>query len=297
MLLQRITRILAYVKAKGPRQAAVKACQKSGLARVIPQTLRRAVDAGKTGVLTYRCNICGNIARTKVVALKREEASCSSCGSTVRMRAIVRLLSLELFGESLALLDFPERPDITGMGMSDWEEYARPLSRKLNYTNTFYHQEPKLDITSIDPRLEGTLDFLISSDVFEHVEPPVSRAFQNARRLLKPGGVFVFTVPYAKSGCTVEHFPELHLYDILKHDETYLLRNRTKDGREQCFDNLVFHGGPGATLEMRVFSESSLKDEFAGAEFYDVRICDEPDFDHGIYWSQDCSLPIVARIT
>ncbi|MGH9903496.1 MAG: hypothetical protein ACRD68_16940, partial [Pyrinomonadaceae bacterium] len=79
------------------------------------------------------------------------------------------MLSTELFGESLALTDFPERRDISGIGMSDWDGYAAPLALKLGYQNTYYHQEPKLDITSIEPALESTLDFIISSDVFEHV--------------------------------------------------------------------------------------------------------------------------------
>ena len=35
--------------------------------------------------------------------------------------------------------------------------------------------------------------------------------------------------------------------------------NWTADGRIETFDDLVFHGGPGSTLEMRVFSEDALR--------------------------------------
>jgi len=52
------------------------------------------------------------------------------------MRAIVHLLSTELFGESYILRDFPVRPDIRGIGLSDWDGYAGGLPHKLNYTNT-----------------------------------------------------------------------------------------------------------------------------------------------------------------
>jgi hypothetical protein len=37
------------------------------------------------------------------------------------------------------------------------------------------------------------------------------------------------------------------------------LINRTVDGRTQTYKDLCFHGGEGATLEMRLFSLPSLK--------------------------------------
>ena len=59
-------------------------------------------------------------------------------------------------------------------------------------------------------------DFIIASDVFEHIAPPVSRAFVNARRLLKPGGVMIFSVPFSLEADTVERFPELFDYRLLE---------------------------------------------------------------------------------
>jgi len=250
------------------------------------------------GSLEFKCNVCGQACKTEISELGRERASCPVCGSTVRMRAIVHLLSRELYGESLTLPDFPVRPDIRGMGLSDWEGYAVPLAHKLNYINTHYQQEPRLDITDIDPALSGTLDFLISSDVFEHVAPPVSIAFANAAKLLKPGGVMIFTVPYFASGATKEHFPDLHEYEISQKGGRYVLVNVTEDGRKQLYEDLVFHGGEGFTLEMRMFSRSSLLDAFSEAGFNKVKIHHEPDFIHGIYWHEwheEGGLPITAR--
>lgn len=180
--------------------------------------------------------------------------------------------------------------------MTDWAGFAVPLAEKLDYTNTFYHKEPKLDILNIDPRMEGTLDFLLSSEIFEHIPPPVSRAFVNARRLLKPGGVMIFTVPYTLKPQTVEHFPELHDFTIVRDGGEYLLKNITPDGREQEYRNLKFHGGPGSTLEMRVFSENGLREEFAKAGFGSVTIYGTPNFDYGIYYKESWSLPMSARI-
>lgn len=248
----------------------------------------------KFGILSYRCNICGNACETKIKELGRETASCPSCNSSVRMRSLVYLLSIEFFGQPLALPDFPARPDITGIGLSDWEGYANPLSKKLSYKNTFYHKEPRLDITNVSPLLAGTLDFLIASDVFEHIPPPVSTAFENACKLLKPEGVFIFTVPYTRYGKTDEHFPDLYEYQITDIGGGCILRNITKDGREQVFENLTFHGGHGSTLEMRLFSESALIKEFEKAGFQCITMHEDPYFEFGIYWNTIC-LPVTAR--
>lgn len=248
------------------------------------------------GSLSFRCNICGQQSIVKVDELRREGPSCKTCGSSMRWRSIIFVLSMELFGESLTLSEFPTGLNISGVGMSDWDGYARGLARKFNFKNTHYHKEPKLDITSIDPALEGAFDFVISSDVFEHVIPPVSIAFKNARRLLKPNGVVVLTVPYKKDGTTVEHFPDLHDYQILEKNGHHILRNTTKEGIEQIFENLIFHGGAGSTLEMRVFSESSLLEEIRQAGFSKIKIYKDSNFCCGIYWKEDHSVPMSLRI-
>lgn len=245
------------------------------------------------GTLHYRCNICGQACENHLNDLEREKPSCT-CGSTVRSRSIIHLLSMELFGRSIALPDFPVRPDLRGWGMSD-AGYTGLLSQKIGYINTFYHKEPRFDISApLDPKIEGTLDFLISTEVFEHIIPPVSPAFENARRLLKPTGRFVFTVPYTLKPDTQEHFPDLYQYEIIEPlGIKPTLRNLTRDGREQIFDNLVFHGGPGSTLEMRVFSQNGLLAEFEKAGFK-VTIHPEPCWEFGIYWKNHWSLPVVA---
>jgi len=247
----------------------------------------------RQGILHYRCNICGRSCRTPMDDLGREQPSCV-CGSTVRSRAIIHLLSTELFGRSIALPEFPLRPDLRGWGMSD-AGYTELLSKKIGYTNTYYHKEPRFDITApLDPEVEGSLDFLISTEVFEHIVPPVSPAFENAQRLLKPTGVLIFTVPYTLSPETQEHFPDLYQYEIIQRpDNKLILRNTTRDGREQTFEYLVFHGGPGNTLEMRVFSQAGLLTEFERAGFR-VKIRPEPYWEFGIFWKDSWSLPMVA---
>ncbi|HEY8683203.1 MAG TPA: methyltransferase domain-containing protein [Rhodanobacter sp.] len=250
--------------------------------------------------IVFHCNICDRENHADLPRLTREDPSCSKCGSNVRLRSIVQILTTELFGHSLRISEIPRSADLAGIGLSCWNVYADLLARKLRYQNTFYHREPYFDVTRGDPAREGTLDFVIASDVFEHVNPPVSTAFENTRKLLKPDGVFIFSVPFSDPGGaaqpTLEHFPELHEHEIQLAGGHFRLKNTTRDGEVQYFDDLVFHGGPGSTLEMRLFSEWSAINELEQAGFMDITIYSGSDLRHGIYWPDKWSVPMAARL-
>ncbi len=253
-----------------------------------------------SAALKFTCNICDAVNSAALDQLRREEPSCTNCGSTVRMRSIIQILTTELFGQSLSISEIaPERPDIKGIGMSCWDGYASRLAHRVAFRNTYYHQEPRLDITDIPDEMVGTLDFITSTDVFEHVAPPVSVAFDNARRLLKPDGVFVFSVPYQilpwRQRETTEHFPNLHDFRIEGSGEQRVLTNITRDGAIERFDQLIFHGGEGSTLEMRMFSRTSLLRELKHAGFNQISIYGKPLLKHGIYWPNPASVPLAAR--
>lgn len=246
----------------------------------------------------FLCNVCGR--RNHGVPLHqvqdREGQSCAACHASLRMRALMYILGVELFGSPRALPAFPVDKSIRGLGMSDWEGYAKPLAEKLSYVNSFYHAEPRLDIANVADEMLGSYDFLIASDVFEHIPPrELDAAFRNSRGLLRTGGVFIFTVPFVKTGETREHFPRLNDFRIEEEGGRRVLRNRTVDGEEESFDDLVFHGGEGMTLEMRMFSEPDLLRRLAAAGFSsaEVRIDHVPRF--GILWPIDYAVPIVAR--
>jgi SAM-dependent methyltransferase len=258
--------------------------------------VERSAISCRPGTLCFRCNICGEHGQTALDRLGREEGSCKGCGSSSRMRAVIRVLSTELFGKSLLLGDFPAHPDIRGLGMTDWKGYANTLAEKFSYQNTYYHLEPRLDISAVEiPVHLLANDFVISSEVFEHVVPPVGRAFENVAKMLKPGGLFILTVPYTNKKETIEHFPDLYDFTVVEDHETFVLRNKTREGVIQEFRNLVFHGGPGATLEMRAFSENSIIQHLRNAGFHAIKIHREPDFAHGVWWPQPWALPISAR--
>ena len=96
-----------------------------------------------------------------------------------RVRALIHLLSMELFGRSLVLKRFPQLKAIRGLGMSDKEGYAELLAEKFDYTNTFYDREPRVDFTQLGRELSGRYDFILSADVLEHCGVAVAALAQS----------------------------------------------------------------------------------------------------------------------
>jgi SAM-dependent methyltransferase len=243
----------------------------------------------------FTCNICGAECERPAGGFGREVESCATCRSTVRVRGLIAVLSREIFGVPLALPDFPTLKGLRGFGMSDSAELAERLAAKFDYTNTFYHQAPRLDITDPSPNDLGRYDFIISSEVMEHVPTPVERAFENLCHMLKPDGLLLLTVPYTIDGRTVEHFPQLHQYALAAPGGQTVLVNRREDGSLEVFENLVFHGGDGSTLEMRVFSEPGLRKTLHASGFDSVEVASADVLEFGVEHAETWSLPVVAR--
>ena len=246
---------------------------------------------------TFRCNVCGHMMMSVPSSrLGREGASCDGCGASVRLRSIMCYLMEELFGENRVLSDMgASRKDIVGIGLSDWDGYAEPLSRIFDYTNTFYHTDPFLDIVSVPDKYIGKHDFIISTDVFEHVPPPVGLAFHGAFNALKPGGLLVLTVPFRRGDVNKEHYPHLHNYRILNHFGEWVMLNSSVDGNVTLHRNLIFHGGPGTTLEMRVFSQAEVVRLLVEVGFVNIKVHSEERPDWGILLQHNDGLPITAR--
>jgi SAM-dependent methyltransferase len=242
----------------------------------------------------FLCNICGTHCERPPEGITREGASCPVCQSSTRVRALIALLSQEMFGAVLSLPEFPVMKGIRGIGMSDSPQLAERLAEKLDYTNTFYHQAPFFDVVHPDSKDFGRYDFILTSEVMEHVPPPVEHAFANLHRLLKPYGLLIMTTPYTLGGRTLEHFPELHEFTLASPGDKTVLINRRRDGSVEIFEDLVFHGGPGSTVEMRVFTEESLRENLLAAGFLSVRVATENVPEFGIEHAETWSLPIVA---
>ena len=243
-------------------------------------------------MVAFACNLCG--ASREVEQFATEPASCP-CGSNVRLRALIHLLSLEVFGRSLPLPEFPRLKSIRGLGMSDKDCCAQLLADKFDYTNTFYDREPRFDSSRRDESLWGQYDFILSADVLEHVGPPVEATLEQLRRMLKPRGFLGVTVFCAPSDKLREHFPDLREYRIVPLGESQVLINRRADGTLEIRDDLIFHGGTGSTLEMREFGATSLRQKLCAAGFHEVEFLTGNVPECGILFDHDVSQPLIAR--
>jgi SAM-dependent methyltransferase len=213
----------------------------------------------------------------------------------MRFRSIALTLSRALFGLDLMLPEFPTLKSVCGLGISDSDIYANRLARIFSYTNTFYHQEPFLDLT-VPPQADlGKYDFIICSEVLEHVPEPIERAFQTLCKLLKPTGVLILTVPYAIDEENAEHYSGLEESSLAEVGGQTVLVGRLPSGEYRVFDKLVFHGGPGSTLEHRLFSEAALRQHLASAGFPIVQVDASGSRKFGVTFPNPWSLPIVAK--
>jgi SAM-dependent methyltransferase len=254
-------------------------------------------------LIQFTCNICGAGNSIQTAAFHREAAQCQDCGSVARFRGIVHAVSQALYGQSFPLSAMPLDKSIVGIGMSDSDIYASGLEKAFNYRNTYYHMEPKLDITRIDLEMYHDLDFIISTDVLEHVALPLEPAFRNLRMMLKRGGFLIISVPYSSADKTTEHFPNIYEHKLVEiRDGEWVLVNRSRSKQWEVHENLVFHGGPGTTVEMRVFSERDLIQLILLSGFMIEKIYSEPLIDIGYYWpllrerDHDIGAPLLAYV-
>lgn len=197
----------------------------------------------------FLCNVCGQPARFGQAHFANPELpSCEQCRSNVRFRWLVHRLSLALFGRSLPLPEYPAAKAVKGIGLTDPHAIATVLAERFTYTNTFLTGEPRLDIRTGSSPLGDQLDFLIASEVFEHVEPPVETAFANAARMLKPGGLLLLTVPWVWDGDAHTAIPELYDWRLASDEAGYVIINRQRDGEVERFQRMAFDGSPGPSF-------------------------------------------------
>ena len=250
-------------------------------------TVKEAVD--------FVCNICGATNVLPMESFEREAGFCSSCGSTVRNRGVIYLLTKYLLGRPQVLSRIrPSR--FRGIGLSCSSVYAPYLEEKFEYTNTFFNREPCLDINN--PSGYADLDFVISSDVFEHTFPPAMAAFQGSNQILRKRGLLFLTLPYSLNERTIEHYPECAGYrEVDLGSGTKAVELTLRDGSTTLDENPIWHGGRGNTLEMRVYARSDLLQCLKDASF---KILEEfpygvPSFGIVTMMEENWALPMVAR--
>ncbi|WP_407179670.1 methyltransferase domain-containing protein [Bradyrhizobium sp. STM 3562] len=153
----------------------------------------------------------------------RDFLSCSGCGSVPRERALMLVLQRE-------------RPNWRDLAIHESSPAERAASlmlkrycRRYVATQFFPNVEPgslhhgyRCENLERSTFQDGSFDVVITQDVMEHVFDPAS-AYRDISRTLKPGGIYIHTVPIYKEkvnserrarlvGNQVEHIfpPEYH---------------------------------------------------------------------------------------
>ena len=229
-------------------------------------------------------------------SLDRESLTCEHCRTTSRYRSIARgaLRAIEArtgIGAD-ALADLPGHAPGVSFRVYDtqppfaYEVCAYPLPTLLQRCDwidvavSSYRSDmpPGADLGDgvVNQNLEhltyedGTFDLVITSDVMEHVRLD-ARAHAEIHRVLKRGGVYVFTVP---------HFRDRHdtLVRVLVHEES-------DPSRDEFLTEPEYHGdanAPGEEGALSYRSYGTILDEQLGAIGFDVSYTDAPDDERGI---------------
>ena len=157
------------------------------------------------------CPVCGKIRKIKINSDNlREDGICQKCWSNSRKRHLARVL-LKLIKRNHAMRNFrclkkiPVNIKIDIYNLESNGALHEYLKHIRNYTCSEYFgpvdiigKEHK-GILNIDlqnmPFKDNSFDFVITTEVFEHIPDPY-KAFAEIYRVLKKGGTHIFTVPF-----------------------------------------------------------------------------------------------------
>jgi SAM-dependent methyltransferase len=170
--------------------------------------LSGAVPSAPTGEPTL-CAVCGTrgFFPRGDQASTREGYPCTNCGTSLRYRDQATLI-LDEFGRGQHL-DIGRLVRSGLMNERDIYEpalrgpFVKAFGHLPRYRRSFYWDEgtpgamlngvPFEDLTALS-FANNTFDLVITSDVMEHVIEPWA-AFREIARVLKPGGVHIFSIP------------------------------------------------------------------------------------------------------
>jgi len=196
----------------------------------------------------WSCVICGF--QNKKAEPIREAMFCAKCNSTWRVRATALGV---MVGTGMPQSPFPElAPNWfwRGVGTSDHMALAGALASKFDYTNSYYHRFPRLDLLNVSEDQRKQFGFVICSDVLEHVPPPADRALVGIADLLDDHGFAILSVPCGgRAVPTDEFYPDLASWTEHEDRVEWVDTN----GNQHTDFEPEFHGGGGQTLAFRLW--------------------------------------------
>jgi SAM-dependent methyltransferase len=170
----------------------------------IAHRLRRAAAIAEPGALAlrpFRCPLCGP---GLLLRLRRDAIGvrCLRCGASAITLAMAAVLLAERPGfRQDRIYELSARGPLF--------EFLRREARSLAFSEYFDDVAPGAwrdgvqcqDVQQLTFP-DAAFDLVTSTEVFEHV-PDDARGFAEVRRVLRPGGAFIFTVPLADAERTV----------------------------------------------------------------------------------------------
>lgn len=208
--------------------------------RLNPQSAREYRRFARTKA---HCCICGStgtlffdmpdieLCRHHGIDVLRETLSCKSCGSTNRQRtlahALISVLHRQFACEGSALDGLARRAGKVEVWDTDaFGPIGARLGSVANVTRSKYLPqlpfgvETEPGVYNIDLQQasfpSNRFDVILTSDVMEHVRDD-RRAHAEIFRCLRPGGAYLFTVPY-----TEDRARTLHLVDTASVEDVFL---------------------------------------------------------------------------
>lgn len=166
----------------------------------------------------------------------RERLPCGACGASTRQRAVVQVLLDALSSAETARVYATEQASFfyrmlrMHVGKLHGGEYGLDRRRRLRlqlwlWRNRIFERLVARDLTALD-FADGSLDAVVSLDVLEHI-PAYEDALREVARVVRPGGVFVFTVPFYEDAPGSRRIAWLH-----------------EDGRIEFDGEPEYHGDP-----------------------------------------------------
>ena len=249
-----------------------------------------------------RCNVCGERTRFSYTdrALFRESLLCGSCRATSRYRSIARglLIAFERIAgvRARSLSALPNRAGVSRLAVYDTQvpfdngASAYPIPWRLEglpwvdlQLSAWRPSEP--EGSPLAPQIltgrrlrraratnqnlerltfpDASFDVVVTSDVMEHVRRD-ELAHREIRRVLRPGGFYVFTVPHFRDRETLVRVRVVDPADPSK-DEDVLPREYHGDANSEDGRALAYRGY-GTDLDQTLvrlgFEVAYTKDDF-----------------------------------
>jgi SAM-dependent methyltransferase len=128
---------------------------------------------------------------------RRESLWCASCGASLRVRRLADVLVEHYADRASTLAELVEEDRFTALKVAEINSIGTAHDVLARHPRLTYSEYPEEDLAALSFG-DASFDLVLTSDTLEHV-PDWRRALRETRRVLRPGGRHVFTVPAVPS--------------------------------------------------------------------------------------------------